>query len=194
MGYEKKVDGLKFYKGLLCPQWKFLVHTILYCLSPKTSGWNEFSTTEESAMICLSKGQPCNFSKLVLDGLKKNLKGNVYVYPRFLQLIIDKQLSNDKVHRRTYVAPVLQKKMFSYLKKNGKDFSRTVTPLFPYMLSLVQNQGEGAAIPTATQHTPTLWNLHPHNHKRPKTLGMPKLRTLSYLRLVLGWMYQMRLS
>lgn len=50
IGYEKKNEGLKFYKNLLSPQWKFLLHTILHCLSPKTSGWNEFSTTQASAM------------------------------------------------------------------------------------------------------------------------------------------------
>ena len=45
MGHEKKDEGLKFYKGLLYHQWKFLMHTILHCLSPKTSGWNELNTT-----------------------------------------------------------------------------------------------------------------------------------------------------
>ena len=43
MGYEKKNNSLKFQIGILCSHWKFLVHTLLHCLSLKTSGWNEFS-------------------------------------------------------------------------------------------------------------------------------------------------------
>nr|GEU46718.1 hypothetical protein [Tanacetum cinerariifolium] len=35
MGYEKPSDKLTFYKALFSPQWKFLIHTILQCLSAK---------------------------------------------------------------------------------------------------------------------------------------------------------------
>nr|GFB51583.1 ribonuclease H-like domain, reverse transcriptase, RNA-dependent DNA polymerase [Tanacetum cinerariifolium] len=45
-------------------QWKFLIHTILQSLSAKRTSWNEFSTTMASAVICLSKGQRFNFSKV----------------------------------------------------------------------------------------------------------------------------------
>lgn len=107
------------------------MHTILHCLSPKTPGWNEFSTTQSSAMICLAIGQPFNFSNMIMEGLKKNVKGNYHVYPRFLQLVMDKQLTITKVHKGEFVYPEIQKKMFSHLKKNDKDFSSTMTPLFP---------------------------------------------------------------
>nr|GEX07570.1 ribonuclease H-like domain-containing protein [Tanacetum cinerariifolium] len=35
MGYEKPSDKLTFYKAFFSPQWKFLIHTILQCLSAK---------------------------------------------------------------------------------------------------------------------------------------------------------------
>lgn len=144
MGYEKKNDKLKFYKGLFSPQWKFLIHTLLHCLSPKTTGWNEFGTTMASAVICLAKGKPFNFSKMILEGMIKTLAddGTSLLYPRFLQLIIQKQLTTFKRHKGTYAALSLQKKVFSNLKNNGKDFSGKVTPLFPYMVNLPQKQGE----------------------------------------------------
>nr|GEV77438.1 hypothetical protein [Tanacetum cinerariifolium] len=41
MGYEKPSDKLTFYKTFFSPQWKFLIHTILQCLSAKTTSWNE---------------------------------------------------------------------------------------------------------------------------------------------------------
>ncbi|GJY48788.1 putative ribonuclease H-like domain-containing protein [Tanacetum coccineum] len=37
MGYEKMSQKLTFYKAFLCPQWKFLIPTFLYCLSATTT-------------------------------------------------------------------------------------------------------------------------------------------------------------
>ncbi|GJS41398.1 hypothetical protein Tco_0566441 [Tanacetum coccineum] len=51
MGYEKLSQKLTFYKAFFCPQWKFLIHTILQCLRAKTTAWNEFSSTMASAII-----------------------------------------------------------------------------------------------------------------------------------------------
>ncbi|GKC47479.1 hypothetical protein Tco_1065201, partial [Tanacetum coccineum] len=57
MGYEKISQKLTFYKAFFSPQWKFLIHTILQCLSSKTTAWNEFSSTMSSAIICLATNQ-----------------------------------------------------------------------------------------------------------------------------------------
>ncbi|GKA59514.1 hypothetical protein Tco_0758827 [Tanacetum coccineum] len=57
MGYEKLSQKLTFYKAFFSLQWKFLIHTILQCLSSKTTTWNEFSSTMASAIICLATNQ-----------------------------------------------------------------------------------------------------------------------------------------
>ncbi|GJX60392.1 hypothetical protein Tco_0291782 [Tanacetum coccineum] len=67
MGYERVSTKLTFQKAFFSPQWKYLIHTILHCLSSKTTAWNEFSTNLASAVICLAKGQKFNFSKLIFD-------------------------------------------------------------------------------------------------------------------------------
>ncbi|GJW56473.1 hypothetical protein Tco_0103204 [Tanacetum coccineum] len=54
MGYENLTQKLTFHKAFFSPQWKFLIHTILQCLSAKTTAWNEFSSTMASAVICLA--------------------------------------------------------------------------------------------------------------------------------------------
>nr|GEV81000.1 ribonuclease H-like domain, reverse transcriptase, RNA-dependent DNA polymerase [Tanacetum cinerariifolium] len=56
MGYEKPSTKLTFSKSLFLPQWKFLIHTILQCMSAKRTSWNEFSSSMASAIICLSTG------------------------------------------------------------------------------------------------------------------------------------------
>ncbi|GKA61725.1 putative ribonuclease H-like domain-containing protein [Tanacetum coccineum] len=57
MGYEKVSQKLTFYKAFFSPQWKFLIHTILQCISAKTISWNEFSSTMASAIIFSFKSQ-----------------------------------------------------------------------------------------------------------------------------------------
>nr|GEV33975.1 putative reverse transcriptase domain-containing protein [Tanacetum cinerariifolium] len=54
MGYEKPSTKLTFYKAFFSPQWKFLIHTILQCMSAKRTSLNEFSLSMASAVICLS--------------------------------------------------------------------------------------------------------------------------------------------
>ncbi|GKD91885.1 hypothetical protein Tco_1371722, partial [Tanacetum coccineum] len=39
MGYVSNFDKLTFQKDHFSPQWRFLIHTILHCLSPKNTAW-----------------------------------------------------------------------------------------------------------------------------------------------------------
>ncbi|GJR93167.1 hypothetical protein Tco_0265341 [Tanacetum coccineum] len=143
MGYENLSDKLTFFKSYFSHQWKFLVHTILQCLSPKKTAWNEFSSNIASAIICLATNQKFNFSKMVFDGMTRNLdslSAKFLMYPRFLQVFLDKQLDKVPSHNPVYNAPCHTKKVFANMKRIGKDFSGKVTPLFDTML--IQHQSE----------------------------------------------------
>nr|GFB93024.1 hypothetical protein [Tanacetum cinerariifolium] len=54
MGYEKPSTKLTFYKVFFLAQWKFLIHTILQCMSVKRTAWNEFSSSMVLDVICLA--------------------------------------------------------------------------------------------------------------------------------------------
>nr|GEV09065.1 synaptobrevin, longin-like domain protein [Tanacetum cinerariifolium] len=56
MGYEKRPPKLTFYKAAFSAQWKFLIHTIVQCMSAMRIAWNEFSSSMASAVICLATG------------------------------------------------------------------------------------------------------------------------------------------
>ncbi|GJY08719.1 hypothetical protein Tco_0375773 [Tanacetum coccineum] len=75
MGYEKISQKLTFYKAFFSPQWKFLIHTILQCLSSKTTAWNEFSSTMASAIICLATNQKAATTASSLEAEQDN--GNI---------------------------------------------------------------------------------------------------------------------
>nr|GEX08266.1 hypothetical protein [Tanacetum cinerariifolium] len=57
MGCEKITQKLTFYKAFFSSQRKLLIHTILQCLSAKSTAWNEFSSTMDFAIICLAINQ-----------------------------------------------------------------------------------------------------------------------------------------
>ncbi|GJU90136.1 hypothetical protein Tco_1302559 [Tanacetum coccineum] len=59
--------------------------TIRSVLYAKTTAWNEFSSTVASAIICLATNQKFNFSKLILEGMLRNLDAKAVkflMYPR----------------------------------------------------------------------------------------------------------------
>ncbi|GJW71103.1 hypothetical protein Tco_0128020 [Tanacetum coccineum] len=127
-------------------------------MGAKTTAWNEFSSTMASAVICLATNQKFNFSKYIFDNMVKNLEGGVkfLMYPRFVQVFLDKQVEGMSKHKEIYVTPSHTKKVFANMKRQGKDFSGRDTPLFPTMTVQAQEQvGEGSEIPTDSHHTPT---------------------------------------
>ncbi|GJT09077.1 putative ribonuclease H-like domain-containing protein [Tanacetum coccineum] len=159
MRYEKLSQKLTFYKAFFSPQWKFHIHTILQCLSAKTTAWNEFSSTMASTIICLATNQKFNFSKYIFKSMVKNLDnaGKFLMYLRFVQVFLDNQLEEMETHSRTYIAPSHTKKIFANMKRQGKDFSSRVTPLFSTMVVQAQEEiGEDSAMPTNPHHTPII--------------------------------------
>ncbi|GJR86249.1 hypothetical protein Tco_0210260 [Tanacetum coccineum] len=152
MGYETASDKLTFYKGFFSPQWKYLIHTILHCLSSKSTSWDQFSTNLASAIICLAKGQKFNFSKLIFDGMLRNLDPKKFLmYPRFLQIFLNIQLPNLVIpFNDIYETPKLTKKVFTNMRKPGKGFSGRVTQLFQNILAPPVVVGEVATL-TASQ-------------------------------------------
>ncbi|GJX41436.1 hypothetical protein Tco_0256426 [Tanacetum coccineum] len=136
MGYEKLSQKLTFYKAFFSPQCKFLIHTILQCLSAKTTARNEFSSTVASAIIYLATNQKFNFSKYIFESMVKNLDnvGKFLMYPRFVQVFLEKQLEGMQSHKRIYVTPSHTKKIFGNMRRVGKGFSGRDTPLFPTMM------------------------------------------------------------
>ncbi|GKB47198.1 hypothetical protein Tco_0897951 [Tanacetum coccineum] len=57
-----------------------------------------------------------------------------------------------ETHNRIYIVPSHTKKVFTNMKRQGKDFSSKVTLLFPTMVVQAQEeQGEGSDMPTITQ-------------------------------------------
>nr|GFA36589.1 synaptobrevin, longin-like domain protein [Tanacetum cinerariifolium] len=86
MGYNILPNQkFSFQKGQFSHQWKYLIHTIMQCLSPKSTGFNEFSSNITTALVCLASNRVYNFSKMIFDGMVQNVNNKVskfLMYPR----------------------------------------------------------------------------------------------------------------
>jgi hypothetical protein len=81
-------DGtFTFFKNRFTPQWRFLIHTLLQCISPKSGGWDQFASALASGLICLSDGRSYSWSRYIFEGMVGNIgakKNKFLMYPRFL--------------------------------------------------------------------------------------------------------------
>nr|GEY17068.1 retrovirus-related Pol polyprotein from transposon TNT 1-94 [Tanacetum cinerariifolium] len=130
----------------------------LVSICPKTTAWNEFSSTVASFIMCLATNQKFNISKWIFDSMGRNLdnlSGKCLMYLRFIQVFLDKQIDGLSNHERKYISPSHTKKIFWNMRRIEKGFSSRITPLFPTMM--VQSQlSEGSVMLTDPHHTPII--------------------------------------
>ncbi|GKF06802.1 hypothetical protein Tco_0037470, partial [Tanacetum coccineum] len=149
MGYP--TDGtFTFWKSFFTPQWRYLIHHLLHCISSKSGGWDQFVSNTAAALICLSTDRVYNFSKLIFDGMVANLKSNTkfLMYPRFLQMILNIQTEN----KHLYLAVSLTKKIFGNMKRGFRGAPR---PSLPSMLLVATNPTAGQEYAVVAQSQPS---------------------------------------
>ncbi|GJZ65725.1 putative ribonuclease H-like domain-containing protein [Tanacetum coccineum] len=125
IGYP--TDGtFTFWKSFFTPQWRYLVHHLLHCISSKSGGWDQFGSNIATALFCLSTSRVYNFSKLIFDGMVANLKSKTkfLMYPRFLQMILNIQTED----KHLYLAVSQTKKIFGNMKRGFRGAPRTLLP------------------------------------------------------------------
>nr|GEU54298.1 ribonuclease H-like domain, reverse transcriptase, RNA-dependent DNA polymerase [Tanacetum cinerariifolium] len=170
------------FGGVTSPKlFQQIVSTIWFvalCLSAKTTSWNEFSSTMASVIICLDTNQKFNFSRYILLSLVKNIEAGVpfYMFPKFVQLLVDHQLGDRSYHQDIYDNPSLTKKVFTNIKRVGTGFSGVITPLFESMLvQAVEGVGEAQddiSIPTEPS-TSKPHKKHKYKKQQPKVPKVP---------------------
>ncbi|GKC98375.1 hypothetical protein Tco_1168650, partial [Tanacetum coccineum] len=123
----------------------------------KTSVRRDLQLEDAEGIECLPNDDI--FEQLNLIGMVKNVDISVkfLMYPRFVQVFLDKQVGDMSTYDEIFVTPSHIKKVFGNMKRVGKGFSRVVTPLFPTMMVQAQEEmGEGLAMPTDPHHTPII--------------------------------------
>ncbi|GJW42675.1 putative ribonuclease H-like domain-containing protein [Tanacetum coccineum] len=89
----------------------------------------------------------------------KNVSSKFLMYPRFVQVFLEKQLEGMSNHKRIYVTPSHTKKIFRNMKRVEKGFSGREALLYVPTKKLqvaTIRKGEGSANPTDPHQTPTI--------------------------------------
>ncbi|GJR85017.1 hypothetical protein Tco_0209028 [Tanacetum coccineum] len=157
MGYHTDSDKLTFQKGVFSPQWRFLIHNILHCLSPKKTAWEQFSSNIAAAVICLATNRKFNFSRMIFEHMVSNITSphKFLMYPRFIQICLDMQKHQFQQHTRTYPVPSLTMKVFSNMKRPTKGFSGQEVALFPTMLDDTEPSTSPSRITSSPSPSPS---------------------------------------
>ncbi|GJT02971.1 hypothetical protein Tco_0824140 [Tanacetum coccineum] len=176
MGYHTDSDKLTFQKGAFSPQWRFLIHSILHCLSPKKTAWEQFSSNIATAVICLATNRKFNFSRMIFEHMVSNISSphKFLMYPRFIQICLDMQRNQLQQHTRTYPVPSLSNKVFNNMKRPTKGYSGQEVALFPTMLDVTEPSTSPLRITSSPSPLPTPSPtpdhiMHQHNHHQHPT-------------------------
>ncbi|GJY58431.1 hypothetical protein Tco_0458323 [Tanacetum coccineum] len=166
MGYHTDSDKLTFQKGAFSPQWRFLIHSILHCLSPKKTAWEQFSSNIATAVICLATNRKFNFSRMIFEHMVSNISSphRFLMYPRFIQICLDMQRNQLQQHTRTYHVPSLSNKVFNNMKRPTKGYSGQEVALFPTMLDVTEPSTSPSRITSSPSPSPEPSPSHSPTH------------------------------
>ncbi|GKE10754.1 hypothetical protein Tco_1414305, partial [Tanacetum coccineum] len=142
-----------------------------YRLTSKSTSWDQFGTNIASALVGLATNQKFNFSKLIFDGMLRNLKDSkpFLMYPRFIQLFLNKQLEGSTKPQNFLPTVVLPPKVFTFMSKCSPKFSGKLTPLTPPMLEVAT-----AVRAEHSLHTEEL-DITTSSHPEGSRMGPPKI-------------------
>ncbi|GJY37251.1 hypothetical protein Tco_0422629 [Tanacetum coccineum] len=109
----------------------------LALMGPKKTAWEQFSSNIATDITCLATNRTYNFSKLFFDAMIKNLENphKFLMYPRFIQIWLNKQRKLLQPHTRTYPTLILTQKVFSNMKRVSRGYFGVDFSLFPTMIS-----------------------------------------------------------
>ncbi|KAI3728791.1 hypothetical protein L6452_17434 [Arctium lappa] len=138
-----------------------------------TTGWSEFSSPIAYALVCLTTARRYKFSQMLFNDLLSNMgnKKSFYMYPRFVQAVINHELTDIPHSAGIYVPKPPKGKVFSNMRRSAGDSEGVDTPLFSTMMVVSQtNEGMAAGsrppldYPTASQSQPS------HSKSIPQSL------------------------
>ncbi|GJU88644.1 hypothetical protein Tco_1301067 [Tanacetum coccineum] len=179
LGYPTE-GKLTFHKNKFSPQWRFLVHTILHCLSPKSGSWDQFGSALAIALICLTEGRRYNWSSYIFKGMVNNINNHkkFLMFPRFLQMILEIE---PKITKQ-YHAFKLTSKMFANMRLNFQgDHMPLLGTMLPPAQAAIAGESSREAAPSNPQTVPETINEPDHSHDHVSTPPRPTTTTSSAL-------------
>ncbi|GJT93569.1 hypothetical protein Tco_1082414 [Tanacetum coccineum] len=168
LGYPTE-GKLTFHKNKFSPQWRFLVHTILHCLSTKSGSWDQFGSQVAIALICLTEGRRYNWSSYIFKGMVNNINNpkKFLLFPRFLQMILEIE---PKITKQYHAFKIDTAKMFANMRLNFQgDHMPLLGTMLPPAQAAIAGESSGEAAPSNPQTVPETINEPDHSHDHVST-------------------------
>ncbi|KAF5818050.1 hypothetical protein HanXRQr2_Chr02g0060301 [Helianthus annuus] len=103
LSYEGKFPPL--VKKFVHPYWRLLLHMFLLCMTENRGGIDQLNITQSAALICVITNEPFNYSRYILEAMKRNAiglrKDKFLMYPRFVQMILNERYPELKRYGNT---------------------------------------------------------------------------------------------
>ncbi|KAJ0567025.1 hypothetical protein HanIR_Chr06g0280091 [Helianthus annuus] len=110
-------------KGFFPPATRFLFHTLLVCVSNKTTSFNEIPLKIQNLGYAILQGENFNYSKVIFNDLVKNVETKSFLlFPRFLSYYFEKKFSKNDI------AVINQGDSFQIKILTSETFTRMSTP------------------------------------------------------------------
>ncbi|MFS7995871.1 hypothetical protein Hanom_Chr12g01123151 [Helianthus anomalus] len=110
-------------KGFFPSTTRFLFHTLLMCVSNKTTSFNEIPMKIQNLGYAILQGENLNYSKEIFNDLVKNVETKSFLlFPRLLSYYFEKKFSKDDI------AVINQGESFQINNLTTETFSRMLTP------------------------------------------------------------------
>ncbi|GKC23785.1 hypothetical protein Tco_1025935, partial [Tanacetum coccineum] len=163
------VDDIIFgsTKKSMCTEFEDCMHK-RFQMSFKKTAWDQFSSNIATTLICLATSRRFNFSKFIFEAMVKNLDSphKFLSYPRFIQLLLNKQQRLLLPHTRTYPTPTLTSQLFSNMRRASKGITSspsisqqpTQSSPSPEPIQPTYKAEETASMP----HDSPLYDVHSH--------------------------------
>ncbi|GKC28607.1 ribonuclease H-like domain-containing protein, partial [Tanacetum coccineum] len=100
---------------------------------------DDLALSGTSALVGLATNQKFNFSLMIMNGMLGHISNGTpfLMYPRFIQLFLNKQLEGVTRPQNFLPSVTLPSKVFTFMRKHSPKFSCRITPLTPPMLEVV---------------------------------------------------------
>ncbi|GJY33917.1 putative ribonuclease H-like domain-containing protein [Tanacetum coccineum] len=145
---KQTIVAIIIYRGRICRR----SCQVVMMPDPKSTSWEQFGTNIASALVGLATNQKFNFSLMIMNGMLGHISNGIpfLMYPRFIQLFLNKQLEGVTRPQNFLPSVTLPSKVFTFMRKHSPKFSCRITPLTPPMLEVV------TALATEEAHSTSL--------------------------------------
>ncbi|KAI3815598.1 hypothetical protein L1987_15272 [Smallanthus sonchifolius] len=142
MGYRGRQNDTQPRKGGLVGEWRYFMHVIIQCITPRKAGTDGLKMALQTAMVALTLNKRFNFPLYFYREMVMQInpaEGQGFLmYPRFIQLILDHLIPDLPQHAIRLTLTPMSKRIFTDCTKVKQQNAALIpvnTPLFGHLIN-----------------------------------------------------------